>query len=445
MNILQITPGAGGMFCGGCFRDNALVAELRKQGHSTLMVPLYLPLTLDEENQAAGTPIFFSGINVYLEQKSAFFRHAPKWLHQLLASRWLLDLAGKHAGKTRPEELGDLALSMIQGEQGLQARDLEDLIAWLKTNEKPDVISLSNVLLVGMVRRLKQELKVPVVCMLQGEDTFLDSLAPEFRERCWRELSARANEVDLFIAPSRYFADLMSKRLNLPPDNVHVVYNGISLEGYPPLSTLNPHHSSPTLGYFARMCRDKGLEGIVHTFIELNRRNRVPSLRLKIGGGCGPSDQPQVAAMKRLLERNGCLDRVSFHPNVDRAQKIEFLHSLTVFCTPALYGEAFGLYVIEAMAAGVPVVQPKHAAFPEIIDATGGGIIADPNPVALADAIEDLLLNPAKARSLAESGCRVAHEYFSVERMARGSVDVFARAVSHRKTAGSNLGSPHGV
>ena len=193
------------------------------------------------------------------------------------------------------------------------------------------------------------------------------------------------------------------------------------------------------MGYFARMCRDKGLEGIVQTFIELKRRNRVPNLRLKIGGGCGPSDEPQVAEMKQLLERHNCLDSVSFHPNVDRAQKIEFLKSLNVFCTPALYGEAFGLYVIEAMAAGVPVVQPRHSAFPEIIDATGGGLIAEPNPVALAIAIEDVLLNPAKAQAFAESGCKVAHEYFSVERMARETVDVFARACSptdsHRKTA----------
>jgi hypothetical protein len=81
MNIVQITPGAGSMYCGGCFRDNSLVAALRKQGHQTLMVPLYLPLTLDEPDQSAGTPIFFGGINVYLDQKSALFRKAPRWLH----------------------------------------------------------------------------------------------------------------------------------------------------------------------------------------------------------------------------------------------------------------------------------------------------------------------------------------------------------------------------
>src|SRR5213078_1773226 len=124
MNIVQITPGAGGMYCGNCFRDNALVAALRELGHQVLMVPLYLPMTLDEEDQSRGTPIFFSGINVYLEQKSAFFRHAPGWFHKMLASRGLLKwAAGKAAAKTRAEDLGELTLSMLRGEEGKQARE----------------------------------------------------------------------------------------------------------------------------------------------------------------------------------------------------------------------------------------------------------------------------------------------------------------------------------
>src|SRR5438270_3029410 len=98
MNIIHLTPGAGAMFCGNCFRDNALVAALRKLGHQVTMVPLYLPLTLDETDQSAGTPIFFSGLNVYLGQKSAFFRQAPDWFHNLLASPKLLRwAAGKAA------------------------------------------------------------------------------------------------------------------------------------------------------------------------------------------------------------------------------------------------------------------------------------------------------------------------------------------------------------
>ena len=90
MNLLHLTPGAGAMYCGGCLRDNALVAALRKLGHQVLMVPLYLPLTLDEEDQSAGTPLFFGGISVYLEQKSPLFRGTPGWFHDLFASRPLL-------------------------------------------------------------------------------------------------------------------------------------------------------------------------------------------------------------------------------------------------------------------------------------------------------------------------------------------------------------------
>src|SRR6266496_5096440 len=105
MNIIQITPGAGAMYCGNCFRDNALVSALRKLGHDALMVPLYLPLTLDEEDQSAGTPIFFSGINVYLQQKSPLFRQAPGWFHNLLASRNLLNWAAGTAAKTRAADL----------------------------------------------------------------------------------------------------------------------------------------------------------------------------------------------------------------------------------------------------------------------------------------------------------------------------------------------------
>ncbi|HUR44250.1 MAG TPA: hypothetical protein VMZ27_00145, partial [Candidatus Saccharimonadales bacterium] len=142
MRIVQITPGAGGMYCGNCFRDNALVAELRKGGHETLMVPLYLPMTLDEEDQSTGTPIFFGGISVYLEQKSALFRNMPGWVHNVLSSPKLLKWAAGKAAKTKAADVGELTLSMLQGEEGNQARELDEFIAWLKGQPKPDVICL---------------------------------------------------------------------------------------------------------------------------------------------------------------------------------------------------------------------------------------------------------------------------------------------------------------
>ena len=433
------------MFCGGCFRDNVLVAELRKLGHTVTMVPLYLPLTLDEQDQSSGTPIFFSGINVYLEQKSPGFRKAPRWLNRFLASRPLLNAAANSATKTRAEDLGEITLSMLRGEEGNQARELDELIDWLKKSEKPDVISLSNVLLAGMARRLKAELGVPIICSLQGEDFFLNNLPEDLRESAWETLAERAADIDLFISPSFYFSGVMSHRLGISSEKIRVVYNGISLEGYvdnrevaaenaavPRRPTAAPRGSAPVLGYFARMCPEKGLDTLVDSYIFLMQRGTVKNLKLKIGGSCGPADETFVAEQKEKLRLAGLQNNVEFHPNISREQKIAFLKSLTVFSVPALYGEAFGLYIIEAMAAGVPVVQPMHGAFSELVRIALGGVVCEPNMYGLADAIEGLLLDERQRHSLSELAQKSVIQNFTAHRMASEIAQVFRQAMVAR-------------
>ncbi len=415
------------MYCGNCFRDNALVAELRRQGHDVTMIPLYLPLTLDEADQSAGTPVFFGGINVYLEQKFALFRRAPNWLRRLLSSERMLRWAAGRTAKTRARDVGDIMLSMLRGEEGNQARELDELIAWLKTQPKPEVVCLSNALLVGMARRLKAELQTSVVCTLQGEDSFLDSLPDSHRAAAWQLLTARAADVDKFIAPSRYFADVMTRRLNLRPERVHVVHNGLNLDGYGSYhATRNTQNAAPVLGYFARMCKEKGLDTLVEAFIHLKNRGNVPRLKLHIGGGCGPGDELFVKSLRKRLAEAGFIGETMFAPNLSRAEKIALLESLSVFSVPASYGEAFGLYVIEAMAAGVPVVQPRVASFPELIEVTGGGVLCEPGDAkSLADAIEALLLDPPKARLLGEAGQQAVFGRYSIKAMAERMLEVF--------------------
>ena len=418
MNIVQLTPGAGGMYCGNCFRDNALVAEWRKMGHNAVMASMYLPMTLDEEDQSKGNPVFFSGINVYLEQVFPLFGKAPDWLRSWLASPALLKWAGSRAAKTRPEQLGDLTLSMIQGELGNQKRELDDLIAWLRNDQKPDVVCLSNALLVGMVRRIRKDVGVPVVVELQGEDSFLDSLAGSHRAKCWDALKERAAEVDCFIAPTHYFAEVMTKRLDLRPERVKVVYNGIRLDGYEPAAAeLNP----PVIGYFARMCKEKGLDTLVSAYIHIRNKKLVPNLKLKIGGAMGPSDEAFVNKLKDEIRANGLLGEVEFHPNLDKSAKQTFMKKLSILSVPALYGESFGLYLIEAWAAGVPVVQPRHAAFPELIRASGAGEICEPNdPTSLAETIAKILNAPEKRAELSANALKASRQTFNVRAMADG-------------------------
>lgn len=431
------------MYCGNCIRDNALVTELRRLGHSTVMLPVYLPLTLDEANASPEVPIFFSGINVYLEQQGALLRAMPPWLHRLFAQRWLLRLVGRFAAKTRPSELGDLTVSMLQGEHGNQSRELDELVSWLKGQTKPDVVCLSNLLLVGMARRLRQAIGTPVVCQLAGEDTFLDALPGPQRLEAWKILSDNIRDVDLYVSPSRYFADRMSERLRLPPDFIRVVPPGLNFDGYDLQRLPGPGASQPpVVGYFARLCREKGLDLLVEAFLQLKARNRVPGLRLKVGGYCGPTDRPFVRELHRRLRQAGVLGDVEFHVNLDREAKIAFLRSLTLFSVPATYGEAFGLYLIEALAAGVPLVQPRTAAFPELVEGTGGGVLCESNNAAdLSRAIEALLLEPGRLRELGEAGRRAARERYSVRRMAEDTARAFAEVASGQRLETARVSS----
>jgi len=416
MKIILITPGTGSYYCGVCMRDNALAKAVIKQGHDAVMLPMYLPLTLDETAASPKTPIFYGGINVYLQEKFALFRHTPRWLDKLLNAPALLRLVAGRAGMTNGADLGELTVSMMRGEEGRQAKELDQLVRWLKEEGKPEAVWLSTALLAGLARRIKAELAVPIIGSLQGEDTFLDSLPEPWRTRSWEALIERARDVDLFVAPSRFYADFMGDRMQLETSRRRVIPNGICLDGF---ETVKGSPDRRCIGYLARFIRDKGLGLVVDAFIELKKRGRHPDVRLHCAGAMTKEDARYVAELKRKIEAAGLTHGVEFSPNVSREAKVAFLQSLTLFSVPALYPEAFGLYVIEALAAGVPVVQPRSAAFPEIIEATGGGLLFQHGSVAaLVDAWESLLDAPEKARALGAAGRVAVQRDYSMQRMA---------------------------
>jgi glycosyltransferase involved in cell wall biosynthesis len=378
------------------------------------MVPLYLPLVLDDSSSRQESPLFFGGINVYLQQKSAFFRYTPQWLDKLLDSPVLLRQAGRKAGMTNPRELGEMTLSMLEGEHGHQAKELDKLVAWL-VEQKPDVVCLSNSLLIGVARRLRQALRVPIICSLQGEDAFLDFLPDPYRARCWQLVQERAADVDRFVAPSRYYKALMQERLRLAPEKIVVIYNGIDLDGFAP-GAAPPE--VPTVGYLARMCRDKGLDTLVEAFIKL--APRVPQARLKIGGSQTDADRAFVNDLADSLGKAGIANAVEFLPNLSHAEKQQFLRGLTVLSVPTPCGEAFGLFVLEALASGVPVAQPNNGAFPELIELTGGGVLyAQGDANSLQDVLEKMLLEPAHAAELGRCGRKIVAARFTSDVMAR--------------------------
>ena len=436
MRIIQLTPGTGNFYCGSCLRDNALVRGLRDRGHDTLMVPLYLPLLVDEPSASAGTPIFLSGLSVYLSNKFP----VPGWLDRALSAPPLLRLAAGLVSLTSARQLGESAVAMLQPDAA--HAELGRLIAWLRSQPAPDVICLSNSLLTGLAARLKQEFRVPVVCTLQGEDSFLDALPEPYRQCSWKLLAQRCAGIDHFIAISRYFADVMTKRLNLPGGRVSVVYPGVDVDEYGSGTGVSPVRFSntglfsngnsqarrpchyPVIGFLARMNPAKGLDTLVEAFLQL----KTPGARLHIAGAMTSLDKKFVSSLRQKLG-----DRAEFLPNLDRAAKADFLRRLTVFSVPATYGEAFGLYVLEAQAAGVPVVQPRHGAFPEVLAATGGGLLCEPNqPAALAAALDGLLADPARARQLGTAGRRAVQEKFSTSAMIANTAAILQK-VTHAR------------
>lgn len=417
MKLFLLTPGTGSYHCGVCMRDNALAKELNRQGHDAVMLPMYLPLTLDEAAANPEAPIFFGGINVYLQQKFALFRHTPRWLDSLFNQRWLLrKAAGSAASQTGGSDVGSLTHSMLLGEEGHQKKELTSLVDWMRQHGKPDAVWLSTALLTGLARQIKVDLQIPVLASLQGEDTFLDSLSPPWKEHCWQALAERAKDVDAFIAPSRFYADLMGRRMQLRPDSIHVIPNGIGVEGFTPVSTPP---RIPAIGYLARMTDGKGLGVLVDAYLALKKRGKFSAVKLLIAGAMTNGDEPYVASLKAKLEQAGCASDVEFFPNVSREEKAAFLQRLTLLSVPVRYGEAFGLYIAEAWAAGVPVVQPDRGAFPEMIAATGAGrTFPAEDSEALVAAWEEMLADPQAAHAMGRRGREAVEHDYSIAEMA---------------------------
>jgi glycosyltransferase involved in cell wall biosynthesis len=106
---------------------------------------------------------------------------------------------------------------------------------------------------------------------------------------------------------------------------------------------------------------------------------------------------------------------------------------MDVMSMPATYAEPKGLSLLESMANGVPVVQPRRGAFPEIVERTGGGVLVPPDdPDALANALLALLVDRDRAAALADAGAKGVRQHYSVDWMADAAEAVYANLDNHR-------------
>ena len=427
MKVAYITAGAAGMYCGTCIHDNMVATVLKKQGHNVALIPTYTPTRTDEANVSLDR-VFFGGINVYLQQKLSLFRHTPWTLDKLLDNPALLNGLARFSSSTDARDLGQLTVSMLSAEEGHQSKELAKLVKWLAEENMPDIVYLTNSMLVGFTREIKKVLDVPVICALQGEDIFLQDLIEPYKTEALTLLRERAVDPDGFVAPCRYYAQFMADTyLNVPIDKIDVVPLGLNTDGH----GLPVQKSEPPpfiIGYLARICPEKGLHILVDAFRLVAETLGADNVQLHVAGYLGKKDEPYLEELVNQIHSWNLSDSFVHHGEVTRTQKIDFLNRLHVFSVPTVYRESKGLSIIESLANGVPVVQPRHGAFPEMIDATDGGILVEPESAeAVATGIIELLSDTDRREYLGETGKINVHQKFSDTIVAEQLLKVFEK------------------
>lgn len=436
MKILSVTAGAAGMYCGSCSRDNALAVELLARGHDVTLVPVYTPTRTDEPN-VSRRRVLFGGISVYLQQHAALFRKTPRFLDRIWDSPAVIQAFAGRAVSNDPRLLGDLTISMLQGEQGVLRKEFDKLLDWTRDEPQPDVINLPNSLLIALAAPLRRTLKKPICCTLQGEEFFLKGLVAPYREQARELIRRQVRNVDQFIAVSEFCAAFMSRFLDIPSSRIAVVPLGINMAGYEP---REGHGDQFRVGYFARVAREKGLHLLADAYVRFRRRTAAAQARLEAAGYLVRGHESYVKDVRRTLDKAGLSGEFSYLGEVDRAGKLAFLGGLDVLSVPATHDEPKGLFLLEAMARGVPVVQPRRGAFTEIVEKTGGGLLVDPDdPESLADGLHTLWRDRAMAGALSQRAFQGVRAQYTIAHSADRLLAVYGAAVSRSPSLSASV------
>ena len=446
LKIVYLTSGAGGMYCGSCMNDNALAKALIALGHDVQLVPLYTPIRTDGQDVSLGR-IFYGGINMYLQQKVPLFRRLPKWMDRALDQPWLVRWATSFGSMTRAKDLGAIAVSVLRGREGFQRKEVERLVEWLAASGEPDVIHLSNILTAGCVPLLRERMKAQVVVTLQGDDIFLRDLPEPYQSQALAEVRRLVPHVDAFVVNSKYYADFMADYLAIPPEKMHIVPLGVEtaefargreslastashLESPPPPKTEGPlaPQREPTIGYLARLAPEKGLHVLADAFILLRQMPGLENARLRIAGWLGRQNRQYAEEAFAKLRTAGLKDAFTYVGEVDRRGKLAFLQSIDVLAVPTTYKEPKGIFVLEALASGVPVVAPEHGSFPETLAELGGGLMHRPeDPQHLAERLHELLTNPDLRQQLALAGQTAVTARRDIRHAAEATIVVYRK------------------
>lgn len=427
MRIIKIMPGSGGTFyCENCIRDQAIVRTLMQAGHDVTVVPLYLPVMEEAHDLAGASPIFFGAVRTYLSQFSKTLAHRPQsWLARWLDRPAMLNVAAKRAGSTDAAGLEALTISMLQGENGRQREELARLVDWLQQGPPVDVVHVSNALLIGLAGELRRKLQARIVCSLQDEDQWVDAMDELSAKRVWNAIAERAKDVDHFLSVGKAYGQKIAAKLKLSPDRWSLLPVAIDVQSRTPSPLpLSP----PVVGYLSRLSRNLGLMELVEAVLKL-RATDLPDLQMKAMGGSTPADAAFLRKLRRKIKRAGAENAITFSNRFDPEAREQFLSGLTVLSVPMQQGEALGLFQIESLAAGVPVLQPDAPGFREFVQRTGGGELFNPQDTDdLARKIASLLQSPQRLKTLSRNGRAAIQNLYAPATMINTLLKAYAPA-----------------
>ena len=425
MKIVYLITGSGGSFyCGNCYRDMIYLRAIRKvPGITAQGIPLYLPPDKAASANSFDNEVFFGAISMYLREKVKMLRNMPLLLEKFFDSGPFLKMAAHMAGTTRTEGLEDLTLNMIEGDNAFRKNEVDRLVRYLVKEGKPDVIHLSNALILGLARQLKKRLNVKIVCSLLNEDDWIDEMNEPYRGKAWEMIAREAVHVDRFITPSNYYKELFIKRTRLKGENISVVPLGFDPEDF---ELRSEQTRPPAMGYFCRISHHNGFDKLMDAFIKLKSEKVIPDLVLNVCGGYTGDDKPFIAQQIKKIREYGFQKSVKIYPEFQGNKKLEFFSDVDVISVPVRKYDGYGLYILEANSAGVPVVQPDTGAFPEIIDITGGGIIYSPDDVeGLSKALLSIFENKDLRTGLGKTGYNTVRKELSLNKMSVGLSGVY--------------------
>ncbi|MBN2236164.1 MAG: glycosyltransferase family 4 protein [Bacteroidales bacterium] len=430
MKITYLIPGSGdNYYCGNCQRDTLYVSWLKKLENIEISsIPLYLPPGEENFGDAIENEVFFGAVSLYLKEKVPLFKSMPSFVDRLLDSHALLNFAAKQAGTTNPNGLEETTLNMIRTDDTSREKEIKRLSNYIANSGGTDIIHISNALILGLAVQLKRAIQKPIVCSLQNEDDWIDAMKEPYRSKAWNLLAKEEKHIDHFIASSHYFKKIFIAKTGVDEAKITVIHSALEVENVNHRNNLAEH---PSIGFFSRLNKMNGLDKLIDAYIHLRKKPEHAHLKIHLSGGYTSDEkgfiQEQIAKLKKANLENEVIVYNSFTGN----QKTAFFQSIDLLCVPVRKHDAFGLYLLEAISCGVPVVQPHTGSFPEIIESTQGGTTYFPDTVEhLAEALDKALKDREALRKVGSHGKNIILKQLTPARMATAIKEVYHKVLS---------------